>query len=435
MPGPFHDLAAEKLDLVALAELQSAKLRAMLHAIANGNKFYKARLKSAGVKAGEIAKAAIADLPFTTKLDLVKDQSDNAPFGTNLSAPIADYTRFHQTSGSTGSPLRWLDTPESWDVLLRNWSWIYSAAGVKPKDRICFAFSFGPFLGFWTAFEAAVRYGALCFPAGGLSTSARLRFMLDNGITVVCCTPTYALRMAEVAADEKVNIALSPVRLLLVAGEPGGSVPQTRARIEESWGARCVDHYGMTEVGPACFECEKNRGRLHIIESEYIAECIDPKSGKAVADGESGELVLTNLGRTASPVIRYRTGDIVRMKRHAPCACGRSFLSLEGGILGRVDDMLLVRGVNVYPSGVEEVVRRFPEIAEFRVEVDQQRAMTELKVIIEVNGDADEAAIVSKKLAAEFQRVFSLRIPIELAAAGSLPRFEMKARRWVRVRE
>lgn len=435
MPGPFHDLAAEKLEPAALAELQAAKLRALLHAIGSGNRFYKARLKTAGVKAGEIAKVELSELPFTTKTELLSDQSKNAPFGTNLSFPIADYTRFHQTSGSTGSPLRWLDTPESWDVLLRNWSSIYSAAGVKPKDRVCFTFSFGPFLGFWTAFEAAVRYGALCFPAGGLSTSARLRFMLDNGITVVCCTPTYALRMAEVAAAEKINISLSPVRLLLVAGEPGGSVPQTRARIEEAWGAKCVDHYGMTEVGPTCFECEKNRGRLHIIESEYIAECIDPKTGKAVSDGESGELVLTNLGRIASPVIRYRTGDIVRMKRHTPCSCGRNFLALEGGILGRVDDMLVVRGVNIYPSGVEEVVRRFPEIAEFRVEVDQQRAMTELKVIIEVNGDSDEAADVSKKLAAEFQRVFSLRIPIDLAAPGSLPRFEMKAKRWVRVRE
>lgn len=435
MPGPFHDLAAEKLDAAALAELQAAKLRALLHVIAAGNKFYKARLKTAGLKAGDIAKASFSELPYTTKADLINDQAKNAPFGTNLSAPMSDYTRFHQTSGSTGSPLRWLDTPESWDVLLRNWSWIYFAAGVKPKDRLCFTFSFGPFIGFWTAFESAVRYGALCFPAGGLSTSARLRFMLDNGITVVCCTPTYALRMAEIAAEEKVNIALSPVRLLLVAGEPGGSVPQTRARIEEAWGARCVDHYGMTEVGPACFECEKTRGRLHVIESEYIAECIDPKTGKAVSDGESGELVLTNLSRTASPALRYRTGDIVRMKRHAPCACGRSFLALEGGILGRVDDMLLVRGVNVYPSGVEEVVRRFPEIAEFRVEVDQQRAMTELKVIIEVSGDPDEAAGVSRQLAAEFQRVFSLRIPIELTPPGSLPRFEMKAKRWVRVRE
>jgi phenylacetate-CoA ligase len=433
MTGAFHDQSVEKLQPAALAELHAAKLKALLEAQAN-NKFYKAKFKAAGIKAADVANAAITDLPFTTKAELVADQEKSAPFGSNLSGPLLDYTRFHQTSGSTGAPLRWLDTTPSWEWMLRNWSWIYAAAGVKPKDRVCFTFSFGPFLGFWTAFEAAVKYGALCFPGGGLSTTARLRFMLDNGITVVCCTPTYALRMAEVAAEERINISLSPVRLLLVAGEPGGSVPQTRSRIEEAWGARCVDHYGMTEVGPACFECEKSRGRLHVIESEYIAESIDSKTGQRVADGEIGELVLTNLGRLSSPVIRYRTGDMVKLVRHAPCACGRSFLSLEGGILGRVDDMLVVRGVNVYPSAVEEVVRRFPEIAEFRVDVQQQRAMTELKVTIELSADCEERA-VAKSLAAEFQKSLSLRIPVEIAKPGTLPRFEMKSRRWVKTQD
>ena len=171
--------------------------------------------------------------------------------------------------------------------MLRSWSFVLNAAGVKPKDRICFAFSFGPFLGFWTAFEAATRFGALCMPAGGLSTSARLRFMLDNGITVICCTPTYALRMAETAANENINIALSPVRMLIVAGEPGGSIPQTRARIEELWGARCVDHYGMTETGPAAFACEKFADGC-ISSSEFIAECLKPGGTDPVPPGRSG---------------------------------------------------------------------------------------------------------------------------------------------------
>jgi len=431
--GPFHDTAMEKFEPAALAAGQRAKLHALLAKLAS-NKFYNAKFKAAGIDTADGATLNTRDLPFTTKKELVDDQARFAPFGSNLTYAPDAYSRFHQTSGSTGSPLRWLDTRESWDWMLGNWSWIYAAAGVKPKDRICFAFSFGPFLGFWTAFESAVKYGALCFPAGGLSTSARLRFMLDNGITVVCCTPTYALRMAEVAAEEKVNIALSPVRLMLVAGEPGGSVPQTRARIEEAWGAACVDHYGMTEVGPACFECEKVRGRLHVIESEYIAECVDPETGKARAEGDVGELVLTNLGREGSPLLRYRTGDIVRLRRHAPCACGRSFAALEGGILGRVDDMLVVRGVNIYPSAVEEAVRRFGEIAEFRVEIQQWRAMTELKVIVEVTADTEPNA-VAKRVATELRRVFSLRIPVEVAAPGTLPRFEMKAKRWVRVKE
>jgi len=432
MPGPFHRAAEGILSARALTGLQQRKLRPLLALVGEKSAFYKSKFKKAGLKFADLANVDFSALPFTTKADLVSDQEKNGPFGSNLTAPQKEFIRFHQTSGSTGHPLRWLDTAESWNWMLQNWSWIYSAANVKPTDRICFAFSFGPFLGFWTAFEAATKYGALCLPAGGLSTTARLRFLLDNGVTVVCSTPTYALRMAEVAAAERINIQLSPVRLLLVAGEPGGSVPQTRARIEDAWGAKCVDHHGMTEVGPVSFECEKVRGRLHIIESEYIAECVDPATGKPIADGEVGELVLTNLGRTSNPLIRYRTGDLVKLTRHSPCKCGRTFAALDGGILGRCDDMIVVRGVNMYPTAVEEIVRRHAEIAEFRVEVSAQRAMTEMKVQIEVQ-EVGEAKQVAKKLAAGLETAFSLRIPVEVVPFGSLPRFEMKARRWVKV--
>lgn len=433
--GPFHDTSAEKLAPAALEALQTEKLNAMLAAIAGSNKFYKSKFKSAGFKISETGKHTVRDLPITTKSEFAKDQEKAPPFGSNLTFPFNDYCRFHHTSGSTGNAIRWLDTTESWEWMLRSWSFVLNAAGVKPKDRICFAFSFGPFLGFWTAFEAATRFGALCMPAGGLSTSARLRFMLDNGITVVCCTPTYALRMAETAAAENINIALSPVRMLIVAGEPGGSIPQTRSRIEEMWGARCVDHYGMTETGPAAFACEKVRGRMHIIESEFIAECLKPGGTDPVPAGESGELVLTNLGRIASPAIRYRTGDLVRLTRHAPCACGRSFAALEEGILGRVDDMLVVRGVNVYPSAVEEVLRKYPSIAEYRVEVLRVRSMTEIKLTVEPAAGERDTKNICGKVATELEKALGLRVPVELAPAGSLPRFEMKSQRWVRVKE
>ena len=433
--GPFHDLTHEKLPLAALEALQSQKLQTMLAAVAASNKFYKAKFKAAGLKAGDLAKIGVADLPFTLKTEIVKDQQAVPPFGSNHTFPINDYCRYHQTSGSTGSAVRWLDTRESWEWILRSWSYVLGAAGVKPKDRLCFAFSFGPFLGFWSAYDAAAKFGALCMPAGGMSTTARLRFMLDNGITVVCCTPTYALRMAETAAAENINIALSPVRLLIVAGEPGGSIPHTRSRIEELWGARCVDHYGMTEIGPAAFECEKIRGRLHIIESEFIAESLKPGTSEPAAPSESGELVLTSLGRTASPLLRYRTGDLVKMSRQNPCACGRSFVSLEEGILGRVDDMLVVRGVNVYPSAIEEVLRRFPEVTEFRVEIGRARAMTELKIAVEAGPDEREAAATAKKISTDLDRSLGLRIAVEPVAVGTLPRFEMKAARWVKTKD
>src|SRR5260221_9815246 len=180
------------------------------------------------------------------------------------------------------------------------------------NDRIFFPFSFGPFLGFWAGFEGANRMGNLCIAAGGMSSSARLNLLLENRATVVCCTPTYALRLAEVAAEQKIDLAASAVRAILVAGEPGGNIPATRRRIETAWGARVVDHWGMTELGPLAIESLDEPGGLYLLETECIAEIIDPQSGETVPDGTEGELVITNLGRVGSPLIRYRTGDRVR---------------------------------------------------------------------------------------------------------------------------
>ena len=248
--------------------------------IVPANPFYTAKLKE-----------GLEPLPFTTKQELIDDQLKNPPFGTNLTFPIERYTRFCQTSATTGRPMRWLDTPESWSWMLDNWDRVYEAAGVTSSDRIFFAFSFGPFLGFWTAFDAAARLGCLCIPGGGMRSAARLRVMLDTRATVLCCTPTYAIHLAEAAAEEQIDMSEMCVRAILVAGEPGGSIPGTRARIEKLWpGARVVDHHGMSEVGPVSYGCPSRPGVLHIIESSYIAEVVDPRSGLTLGPGSSGEL-------------------------------------------------------------------------------------------------------------------------------------------------
>jgi phenylacetate-CoA ligase len=247
----------------------------------------------------------------------------------------------------------------------------------------------------------------------------------------VCCTPTYALRLAEIAAHERPErpLAESTVRLLIVAGEPGGSIPATRARIERSWGARVIDHHGLTEVGPVSFECWDAPGFLHVNEGEFIAEVLDPASGQPVADGDHGELVLTNLGRTASPVIRYRTGDIV-VRRSNPCVCGRTWARLEGGILSRVDDMVNIKGVNVYPVGIESVVRRFAEVVEFRSIVSAVGSMRSLRMEIEVTPEADGATVASK-VSYQLREALGLSVGVLAVAPGTLPRFEMKASRFV----
>ena len=266
-----------------------------------------------------------------------------------------------------------------------------------------------------------------------MSSSARLRVMLDNQVTVLCCTPTYALRLAEVAAQEGVDLAEGSVQVILTAGEPGACIPPTRARLEALWpGARVRDQYGMTEIGPVTFECPALPGVLHVLEAGFIPEVIDPRTERHVGPGERGELVLTNLSRVGSPLLRYRTGDLVQRAARTPCACGRYDMALEGGILGRTDDMVIVRSVNLYPAAVEEVMRRFDQVAEYRVEVSSERAMTELQIQLEPAPDCLNSNGLEQAVAAALRAAFNLRIPVSLVPPGTLPRFELKAQRWVR---
>jgi phenylacetate-CoA ligase len=300
---------------------------------------------------------------------------------------------------------------------------VFEAAGlVKGRDRIFFAFSFGPFLGFWTAYEAAAK-DFLVIPAGGLSSQARLEAMARYGATVLCCTPTYALRLGELIGEssgvERMSLRINKI---IVAGETGGSVPEVRSRLEKLWESRVFDHHGMTEVGPVSYEAEDMPRQLIVLEDAYLAEVVDPQTGKEVADGECGELVLSTLDRTACPLLRYRTGDWVKKKLH------RGRLILDGGILSRLDDMVVVRGVNIYPSAVEAVVRHFPEVIEFMVEQRKIDAMDEIELLVEVDGNVAKPLL--KKIESKLRDTFSLRIPVRLAEPGSLPRHEFKAKRW-----
>jgi len=292
-------------------------------------------------------------------------------------------------------------------------------------------FSFGPFIGFWATVEGAKRVGAMMIPGGGWDSIQRLHMMRDLGATVVCCTPTYALRLAEVGREEHFDMRSLSVRTLIHAGEPGASVAQTKARIEAAWGAKCFDHAGASEVGAHSFECELQPGGIHVIESEFIAEVIDPQTGQEAAAGEIGELVITNLGRPGFPVIRYRTGDLVRLNL-APCACGRTFARFDGGLLGRSDDMVTIRGVNVYPTAIENVIRQFASVDEFQVMVTTVQEMRQLEVEIEVVSGNDTEHVRTDVEQAIYQAL-SLRPTVKVAKPGTLAHFEMKARRFRRL--
>jgi phenylacetate-CoA ligase len=416
-----------------IQELQLEKLNQLLRAILPVNAFYAHKL--AGFTPGRSLEDYARQLPFTSRHELVKDRLAHPPYGTNLTFSLDRYVRCHQTSGSTTVPIRWLDTSDSWRRIVDNWVQILDAAGIRQDDRFFFAFSFGPFLGFWSALEAVIRRGNFCFPGGSMSSLARLQAILDNAITVVCCTPTYAQHLGEVAREKHVDLSSSRVRLFIVAGESGGSIPATRARIEQLWpGAAAFDHHGMTEVGPVTYQCPAVPGVLHVLESAYWAEVINPQTETPVSPGETGELVLTTLDRVGSPLVRYRTGDLVRPRAFRPCVCGRQELAFEGGILGRSDDMVVVRGVNVYPSLVEEIVRAHKAIAEYRVQLDCRQAMADLSLEIEMDPAAN-AATIQAQLEQTFQSTLHLRVPVHVLPTGSLPRFEMKAQRWIRIRE
>jgi phenylacetate-CoA ligase len=251
--------------------------------------------------------------------------------------------------------------------------------------------------------------------------------MRDSGATVLCCTPSYAIRLGEIALEEK--ITANSIRLIIVAGEPGGSIPATRKRIEQLWpNARVFDHHGMTETGPVTFECPLHPGILHVVEPSFLAEILD-QEGRPVKSGQPGELVLTPLGRAGSPLLRYKTGDMVKAVVQTKCRCGRSELALDGGILGRIDDMVVVRGVNIYPTAFEDLLRNFSRIAEYQVEVDKTKTLTEVHLQVEPTDGAGDANLASE-IQAAIQNTFHLRVPVTLVAPGALPRFEMKAKRW-----
>ena len=352
-----------------LERLQSELLGQLLRAVLPANEFYRGKYAGADLERIDSLKQ-LRDLPFTTKSELVEDQQRHPPFGSDLTFPLEHYIRIHQTSGTTGKPMYWLDTEESWNWWAECWKFIFEAAGVRAGDRIYFAFSFGPFIGFWAGWEGARKLGALAVSGGAQSTAQRLKSIIDYGATVLVCTPTYALHMASEARKAAMDLAKdSAIKITIHAGEPGASIPSTKKMIEESWGAKCYDHAGATEVGAFGFQCQFQPGgrpcqRKRIYRGSSRSGYRHAASKKTNRASWCSPISV----RIGSPVIRYRTGDLVQPS-YESCACGRPFLLLKGGVLGRVDDMVVVRGVNVFPSAVENVMREFPALEEFRVEV------------------------------------------------------------------
>ena len=427
----FYNQEIETLDRDGLHRLQDERLRRLLVEL-RANQFYVEKFRRAGIEMGSVQSAEdLKHLPFTTKSELVAEQQAHPPYGRLLTYPLARYCYLHQTSGTTGQPLKCLDTREDWEAWMRAWGYVYRGAGVNEDDLVFCAFSFGPYLSHWAAIDGARHIGALCLAGGGLTSEQRLRILVENGCSVLVCTPTYALHLAEVADGLGLDLRSSAIRITIHAGEPGASVENVKRRIEQAWGATCFDHAGATEVGAWAFDCQAQTGSIHLNELEFIFEVIDPQTGESVSEGTRGELVVTTLSRPGMPVLRYRTGDLVELTTE-PCPCGRTSARIRGGVLGRADDMLIVRGVNLYPSAIDNLLRALPSIVEYEVEIRRIAGMDDLLLKVETP-DSEPFSRIREAVLAAFRAELNIRVSVEPAARGSLPRYEFKARRYKRV--
>ena len=410
-------------DRAALDALKLRRLRGLLAEILPHNRFYAEKL---GRLPHDVASLDdVAAWPFTTKEELVAVAANGLP--GNLTWSADRYVRFHRTSGTRGRPLAVFDTAADWDWWMRCWDAILGRGGVGPGDRVLVASSFGPFAGFWSGFDGILSRQAMAIPTGGMSTLARLELARSSAATVLLATPSYALHLAEVAADHKIDLAQLPIRLVIVAGEPGGSIPAVRDRLREAWTADILDHAGATEVGPWGVGDLAGCG-IDVLEPWFHPEFLSVETGRPATAGELSELVLTTLGRTGAPVIRYRTGDLVRPRWPASVpatADGAAWVRLEGGILGRTDDMLVVRGVNVFPGAIDGIVRGFPEIVEYRLTVSKRESLDELLLEIE------DRLAAPARVVEELHVRLGLRVDVVPVPIGSLPRFEGKGRRIV----
>lgn len=420
------------------AELEALQLRKLRHLVGwtlERAPWQGARLRDAGVTPESLRTLAdLRRIPLMTREDWMASEDADPPYGELLAAPPERAIRHHTTSGTTGSrPLAVLDSAKDWEWIAEMWCYAFWGFGVRPADTVFFAFGYGTFIGFWGAQYASEKIGALVLPGGNMTTEARVRMIADTGATVVCSTPTYALRMAQEARSLGIDLPAGPVSRLILSGEPAGSIPATKALIESQWGAKSADTAGMTELGTIMiFECEHQPGGTHIIEDHYIEEVVDPETAEPLPYGEEGERVVTSFGRGFIPVLRYRTRDLVCRVPADRCDCGRTFDLYEGGIRGRVDDMKVIRGTNVYPRAVEAIVRRYEQVDEFQVRLYTADGIRdEIEVLVEGAGGQSLEPLLPELATRLSEAHEGLRIPVRQAEPNSLPRFELKARRLV----
>jgi phenylacetate-CoA ligase len=442
MPYPaFWNVKHETLPREELQALQLLKLRRLCEWAYATTPFHQRKFDEAGFRPEHIQTFDdLRRIPFMTREEWMASLQEKPLFGDTLAADPTNAIRYHLTSGTSGrTPIRVLDGTKDWDWISEMWCYGLWGFGIRPEDSVYFAFGYGSFIGFWGAHYACEKIGALVVPGGAQTTESRIKQIVELGVTTVASTPTYALHLWQKAREMGIDLATqSKVNKVILSGEPAGSIPAVKRQLEEAWGAQCGDTAGMTEIGTIMiFECSHHSGGTHIIEDHFIEEVLDPHSAEPVGYGELGERVVTSFGRGFIPLIRYRTRDMVMKVPAHTCTCGRTWDLYSGGIRGRWDDMKLIRGTNVYPSAVEAIIREYPAIDEFQIFIwRKDEIQDEIDIKLEVKPGFEHTwPELQTRLAKDLAEAHEgLRFNVVRMEYGTLPRFELKARRMVDAR-
>jgi len=431
----------ETLPQEKIQALQLKKFRHMVGWAYSNSPFYRRLYKEAGLEPGDIKGLEDIEKVPKTEKGMMREvqQYEPFPYGDMLAVPLEQVTAFRQTSGTTGTPVYQADTWQDWEWWSESWCYILYAQGYRDTDRVFIPFGYNIFVAFWAGHYAAEKLGCEVVPGGVLDTQARILKMQELRCTAFMATPTYVLGMAN-AARNRLGINLAKdlfIKKITCAGEPGASIPTTKRRMEEAWGAKVYDHIGATEIGAWSYECTEQPGGLHVNEAFFMVEIEDLETGQIITEpGKEGKMVITALDRIGKPCIRFDSKDVIRWADHQ-CDCGRTFRLIDGGVVGRADDITKVKGVLLAPTAIEEVVRSISELGdEYEVMVSKKGDIDDIVLKVEfLPGKEREKEPILSRLKDHLRVKTNLGYRIEVHPHGSLPRYEVKAKRFKDVRK
>jgi len=436
----YWNPAMETLPHEKIQTLQLKKFKRLFEWAYDHSKFHRGLYDKAGIRPEDIQTFEdIRSVP-TVEKSMMRDIQckDPFPYGDALCVPLEEVVEFHQTSGSTGQPVYQADSWQDWDWFFEGWAYILWAQGYRPIDRVFIPFGYNVFVAFWAGHYAAEKIGCEVVPGGVLDTKARILKIQELKATAMMATPTYVLGMADTARN---SLGIDPASLTInkitCAGEPGASIPSTKKRMEEAWGAKVYDHAGATEIGAWSYECEAQPWGMHANEGLFLVEIEDVETGEFIEEpGRRGKMIITALDRFAQPCIRFDSKDIIEWAAE-PCACGRTFRIIKGGVLGRADDITKVKGVLLAPTAIEEVVRGMDSLGdEFEVVVDKVGDIDRITLKVELLPEmGNEPGPIEAQLKDQLRLKTNLGYRLKFHEYGSLQRYDVKAKRFKDLRK